>query len=464
MLKKGIFAIFKANIFSLIFNLATSFLLPKYLSVEAYAQTKSFQLYVTYVGLLHFGYADGMYLQYGGKNRKTIQKESIKSDIATMKVFQTIMMVLCLLISAFLRDPIWIAFSAAVLPLNMASYYKLLYQATGQFEKYGRVMNITTFITFAANMFLLIAISVNGSGLPYIAAYVGLDIIIWIYLELCLKKELNLSKIEGHFSFKIALTDIKDGILLMLGNLSSAFFTGMDRWFVKALIDTVSFAQYSFAVSIENFLNVAVTPVSVTLYNYFCNHIDSKSIKRVREYVVLFAVALPMCAFPAKFILEMFLVKYIDAVDVLFYLFAAQTYSVINKCIYINLYKATRQQKTYFMKLLVVLGVGFILNAGLFYFIRTKTAFAIGTLLSNIIWYVLSCLDFKAAYPSKKEIVFLLAETVCFILCGTLMNSVVGLLVYSCSSILLAIVLMRRQVRSLEKLLVDYIKPHHKGV
>ena len=63
-----------ANVISLLFNLLTSFLLPKYLSVDGYAAIKTFQLYVVYVGLLHLGYADGMYLKYGrhlsGKNRK----------------------------------------------------------------------------------------------------------------------------------------------------------------------------------------------------------------------------------------------------------------------------------------------------------------------------------------------------------------------------------------------------------
>ena len=64
MLKKGILVIFKANIISLLFNLLTSFLLPKYLTVDSYAAIKTFQLYVTYVGLFHLGYADGMYLKY----------------------------------------------------------------------------------------------------------------------------------------------------------------------------------------------------------------------------------------------------------------------------------------------------------------------------------------------------------------------------------------------------------------
>ena len=48
-------------------------------------------------------------------------------------------------------------------------------------------------------------------------------------------------------------------------------------------MDTVAFAEYSFAVSIENFINFAVTPVSTTLYNYFCGSVTNQQIKQVRK-------------------------------------------------------------------------------------------------------------------------------------------------------------------------------------
>ena len=67
-LQKGIFAVLLANIINVIFSLATNFLLPKYLSVESYAAIKEFQLYVSYVGLFHFGFVDGIYLKSGGKD------------------------------------------------------------------------------------------------------------------------------------------------------------------------------------------------------------------------------------------------------------------------------------------------------------------------------------------------------------------------------------------------------------
>ena len=105
--------------------------------------------------------------------------------------------------------------------------------------------------------------------------------------------------------------------MLTVGNLSSVVLTSMDRWFVKALMTTLAFAQYSFAVSMENFMNVAVTPVTTTLYNYFCKATDKSQIQKTRNYVMVFAAAIVSCAFPARFILEIYLTKYIDSAKVM---------------------------------------------------------------------------------------------------------------------------------------------------
>ncbi len=76
----------------------------------------------------------------------------------------------------------------------------------------------------------------------------------------------------------------------------------------------------------ENFMNVAVTPVTTTLYNYFCKATDEVKVRKARNYVMIFAALIVSCAFPARFILEVYLTKYIDSAKVMFLLFAAQIF------------------------------------------------------------------------------------------------------------------------------------------
>lgn len=65
--EKGILIVLCANLINMFISLVTNFILPRYLSIEAYATIKTFQLYVSYIGLFHLGYSDGLYLRYGGE-------------------------------------------------------------------------------------------------------------------------------------------------------------------------------------------------------------------------------------------------------------------------------------------------------------------------------------------------------------------------------------------------------------
>ena len=66
--KKGFFYVFISNLIGVFISIVTGFVLPKFLSIESYSDIKLFQLYVTYLGILHLGYSDGMYLKYGARS------------------------------------------------------------------------------------------------------------------------------------------------------------------------------------------------------------------------------------------------------------------------------------------------------------------------------------------------------------------------------------------------------------
>jgi O-antigen/teichoic acid export membrane protein len=204
----------------------------------------------------------------------------------------------------------------------------------------------------------------------------------------------------------------------------------MDRWFVKILLGTVAFAQYAFAVSMENFLNAAVTPVSVTLYSYFCNHDETQNIKKIRDLVMAFSTVIAASAFPVKFILEIYLHKYLESADVIFILFAAQMFYIIIKSVYVNLYKARKMQKKYFVKLCFILVIAFLFNIVCYQIYSVKESFAAGTLLSAIVWFFLSQSDFKKLEYSFKHYVFIFAEIFVYLLCGMYLESMIGCCVY----------------------------------
>lgn len=454
-LSRGIVSVLIANIINLGFNLLTNFLLPKFLSIESYADIKTFQLYVTYAGFLHLGYIDGMYLRYGGKEISSIDKKELSQDISTLRVFQIFVTAILLVLGLILDDFMVIAFGAAILPLNMATYFKFLYQATGEFNKYGKIMNATTIATFIINMVLVVFLKTNSSVL-IVFSYVILDIIIWIFLEAVSKKMITIRLLC--FSPKALKENIQQGFFLMLGTFSSILLTSMDRWFVKILMNVASFAQYSFAVSMDNFLNVAITPITVTLYNYFCKESKQERIINIRKYVIIFGTMIIAAAFPAKFVLEIFLQEYLDASAVVFLLFGSQLCYLVIKGIYVNLYKVQRMQTKYFYRVCLVVVIGFVFNVVCYRINPIKEAFAVGTLLSAFVWLYLSNRDFKSIKLEKNEIALIVCTEVAFLMIGMNLSAIAGFILYVVVEIVLYMLFMRQTVVEIIELLSHTLK------
>lgn len=454
-LKRGMINVLCANIINLFFSLITSFILPKYLSVESYSLVKTFQLYVNYAGLLHLGYVDGMYLKYGGIKYENIDKNDFKKDLSTVRIFQFIVTIIWIFIGFLAGDYIIIAFALSILPQNMNSYFRYLYQSIGEFKKYSNILNLTTIGTFIANLILLFILKTDNS-FWYCISYVIIYILTWLVLEIQTVKSLKEKLPIDVFSLEHLKSNIKSGILLMLGTFSSIILTSIDRLFVKFTLDAVAFAQYSFAVTMDNFINTAVTPITVTMYNYFCRKKDECNYEKIRNYISIFSVFIVSFAFPAKFVLEVYLKNYISTVNVLFLLFAAQICFITIKGVYVNIYKVKRMQKRYFLKLLSVIIVGCMFNLICFHFYPYKESFALGTLFSSVYWLIISLLDFKFVKIKFKEIVYYVSEIFIFLTCGFYLNSILGFFIYIILSLLLTIICYHEVVLELVKNLLKY--------
>lgn len=454
---KGISSIFIANIIGMIFGLLSNFILPKYLSINSYSALKIYQLYISYIGLLHLGYADGIYLKYGGKDFSEIAPQDISITLFTLKVFQLCMSAVVILISIMRHNDLLLAFGFTILPMNTIDYFRLIFQAIGEFERYSNITKITAFMNFLINILLVFVVRTDDYRL-FLAALIVWNILLWLYLELEIKKivpDLNSYK---KFSLIELRDNIQTGLPLTLGNFSSVLLTSIDRWFVKGLMSTVSFAYYSFAVSTEGFINIALTPISVTMYNHFCNHYDIKRIIRIRNITLIFTSYIVSCAFGVKFIIEIYLDKYQESIPVIFLLFASQIFYNVIRSIYVNMYKVEKRQNDYFKKLLLVVIAGVFLNILGYIFLHKIESFAIGTLLSSIIWLLICCLDFRDVSLDFKELIYIIFTTILFIGFGIHFSSVLGFILYIICISILSWMLLRRDIKYFQQIVLEFLR------
>ena len=443
-LKKGILVILIANIINLSLSVIRNFLMPKFLSIDSYATIKSYQLYISFISIFAFGYIDGMYLKYGGLNRNKIDSNDFHKNISTFRIFQIIISLIMVIISLILKNLMFFAVGITIIALNVTDYIKSFYQAIGEFDKYSKITKLTSIFLFIINIVLLLIIKIDN---PYYYVFSNILIyyVIWIASENKLGIKNNINKKELFFSKNELKFNISSGIVLMLGLLLSNFMTGIDRWFIKITMDTKSFAAYSFSASMESFLNYITSPISITLYNYFCKEKNAKIINNKRKFIIFFLSLLIAIAFPIKFIIENYIDKYVLSINILFILFVSQLLSSVVKCFYINLYKSQKMQKIYFKRIFTIFIFAILINIILFCILKNMMAYAIGTLLSSALWIVLCERDLKKYCMELKEKIYIMIVIISYIYTGIFLNPIIGLLLYFITIVLFQIILYKNE-------------------
>ncbi len=439
--KKGLALIFIANLINLIIGLVNGFVVPKFLSIESYAAIKTFTLYSTYAGVFHLGYLDGMYLKYGGAKMELVAPQEYGKDFWNTFIMQSIVSVVFLLLGFILNDFIVKAFAVSLFFRNITSCFQMFFQATGEFRLYSSALNYGTIGNFILCMLLIFVFKTDNSSL-YISAQVFAQIVVCFYLGILLNSKI------GYFKYhQIDLRGFKEnigsGFVLMIGNFSNNLFSSIDRWIVKLLMVTASFAVYSFAVSIDALVTVFITPIYITLYNTFCQNNTAERVKQIKNVVLVWSFCIIMLAFPAKWVIEHYLDKYIDSLPLVFLLFSTQVFYAVIKGVYVNYFKSVKKQQQYFWQMMIMLAVAILLGVAAFFVFHSLFAIAMSALITALCWLVFNEVIHKDFRFSIREWVYILLLVSIYIVSGVLLPTIIGVCLYISALIVLSFTIMK---------------------
>lgn len=455
-LRRGIFTIFTANILNIAFKLFIKFVQPMFFSMETYSQIQSFTLYMTYASTLHCGFIDGMYLKYGGKKLLGNDIGNIKRNLANLRGILVIITLIVIIPVSVSGDKVLGFCLISLIPANVIVYYQMLYQAVGEFNKYGRILNINTILLFVGT-FVCIFIF----GADSFVIYLEIECIVYIFLALILEYDFKKSFSYSSRNFPILFDKaeifsyIKIGIPLTIGGISSTLFLSLDRWFVKFLMSSVNFAIYSFAISLESFLNIAVNPIIITLYNHLCNHRGIYEVQKLKNMILIFASFIVSAAFPACFIIKYFMTAYLNAADVIYVLFSAKIVCIVIRGVYDNLYKAERRQNLYLKRLIMCIVVGFITNYIAYIIYPNIISFSLATLITMFVWLFICACDFRSIKWNFNEIIFLVYSSISMIIIGYYFDPLIGFFLYVVSIIVASYVFMKNSFIGFVKILIS---------
>ena len=104
---KNIIYSFSANLVSLCISVFMVMFVPKFLSVDDYGLWQLFLFYFSYLGFLHFGWEDGIYLRYAGRNFEELDRKTFAGQFYGIVILQFVLATLFSFIGQFIiTDPL----------------------------------------------------------------------------------------------------------------------------------------------------------------------------------------------------------------------------------------------------------------------------------------------------------------------------------------------------------------------
>ncbi|MDY0139229.1 MAG: lipopolysaccharide biosynthesis protein [Candidatus Izemoplasmatales bacterium] len=437
-IKKISFVAF-SNIIKLISSVLIGFFIPNILGLTNYSFYKVFTLYLTYIGLFHFGFIDGIYLKYGGIEYSSLNKIKFRLYFRFFIYFELIIvsigMILTLLFVDGEKKIIFILLFLNLISINLTTYYQFISQITSRFKEYSTrliVLSITNIIIVAILYLLKISDYRIYIGCIIAVNYFLLFWYIYTYRDISFGKSGKISDVKNDL-----LNLFRLGIPLLLANLASTFVVTVDKQIVEIFFPVEVFGIYSFAFNMLTMITVVVSAVGVVLYPILKNtSMDniSRNYSNLNRVIVIIVLIGLVGYFPLLWIIPKFLPDYVDSLIIFRIALPGLVLTSSISAVKFNFYKIIDKSIDYFIIGLGTVIISILINLIFYKIYGTVISIAIASVIGLSIWYILT-----EIYMVKKHniqwklnalLIFMGIST--FYIITSIDNLVISGIIYAC--------------------------------
>lgn len=340
-----------SNIIVLLTSSLSIIILPKFMTVGEFGLYQLYLLYFSYSGLLQLGWADGVFLKYGGMNYRDIDKREIKSHFVYSLIYSVLVSLILTVALLFFKS---VSLKNIILILSVLItiittprgilYYIL--QGTCRMKEYsssiilGRLFFLFSIITLVAihkiNFILLISCELGSQVL-------ALMVSIYNMRDIFKVRMLNIR--EFYPSIR---TSINIGFKLLIANIASQLMLGQNRFAIESHWGIKLFSEVSLTLSISNLVLIFVNSASIVIFP-FLKRLGIEKMKSiffsVSNTISVVSSFTLILYFPLIIIIELWLPKYENSVQFMGILFPIIIFEGKNSVLLITYLKALRKEK-----------------------------------------------------------------------------------------------------------------------
>ncbi len=439
---------FTSNLVALLVSTLIILIVPKLIGINSYGYWQLYIFYTSYIGFMHLGWNDGIYLRYGGYKYIELDKKLFFSQfymLLILQMFFTSILIIYSVLNISEPNRRFILISTAVTLLLSNTRYFLFYvlQSTNRVSDYAKVTIIdrTIYIT------IICAMLINGYRefkllilADIFAKFLSL-IIASIYC-----KDIVYKKVTSFiFTFQEAFENIRVGIKLMFSNIGNMLIIGIIRFGIERAWNVGTFGKVSLVLSISNAIMLFINTVGIVFFPILKRSDESKLPNlyiTMRSILVILLLSFLLLYYPIKIALLFWLPKYADSIIYMSLVFPMVVFEG-KMTLLVNTYMKTLRKE----KLLLKLNISFVLLSLLFTIFFT-------ILFKNLNLAVLSILIILGlrsimaevllskilGISVTKDIIIELAITIIFVIVSWFINSWVSFFLFFISYLIYMII------------------------
>ncbi|MBI9065667.1 MAG: hypothetical protein JEZ09_00165 [Salinivirgaceae bacterium] len=427
-----------SNLVSLLVSVFVILIIPKLIGVVEYGYWQLYLFYTLYVGFLHFGWNDGIYLRYGGADYNSLDKRLFFSQFHMLVILQIFVAIVTAIITYFYvedgnRTFIFYMVSLCLVITNIRWMLIFVLQATNRIKEYAFITLIGRILYISIISVLLIS-GFRNYKLMIWADVIGKAISLLYAIYCC--KDIVFRKISSfYFSFNETIQNISAGVKLMFATIASMLVIGVVRLGIERTWDVSTFGKVSLTLSISNMMMIFINAVGIVIFPLLrrANQDRLPNIyTSIRDLLMVMLLGILIIYFPLKEVLASWLPKYAESLRYMALLFPICIYEG-KMALLINTYLKTLRKEQLMLKINIATLI-----------LSTVITFVFTVVLNNLNLVIVSIvflLAFRAVlaeyFLSKilkvhlgKDIILELILTLVFIASGWYIDSWLTVIVY----------------------------------
>ncbi len=266
---KNIAYLYVAQCVQMLLSIVLSVYVPLIIGLSEFSYWQLFIFYSSYVGMLHLGLNDGIYLKYGGLNLNDVDNRGISNQLWVSMCMQLIVLLLIFILLSLKSLPterifIFVCVFVYAIVNNIFNFCGSTLQAINRIKVYSFTVVLDKLLVVASILLLGV---LDFLHFWYLIIMFILGRTLATVILLIRNKNIFLSSFRFSKNvFKEIFCNIGVGINLMIANIVSSLIVGVGRFFIDLSFPVETFGIVSFAFTLTGFILILISQVGNAVF------------------------------------------------------------------------------------------------------------------------------------------------------------------------------------------------------